>query len=73
MSQNKRLIAALLWAIAVLAALIRLVTWMGENRPQIDLIDLLPQNQVVSTEEKVLQSRFSSLHQNSVTLAVEIH
>lgn len=72
MSQNKRLIAALLWAIAVLAALIRLVTWMGENRPQIDLIDLLPQNQVVSTEEKALQSRFSSLHQNSVTLAVEI-
>lgn len=73
MSQNKRLIAALLWAIAVLAALIRLVTWMGENRPQIDLTDLLPQNQVVSVEEKVLQSRFSSLHQNSVTLAVEIH
>ena len=73
MSQNKRLIGALLWACAVVAALIRLVTWMGENRPQIDLIDLLPQNQVVSTEEKVLQSRFSSLHQKSVTRAVEIN
>ena len=72
MSQNKRLIGALLWACAVVAALIWVVIWASENRPKIDLMDLLPQNQVVSAEEKVLQSRFSSLHQNSVTLAVEI-
>ena len=70
MSQNKRLIGALLWACAVVAALIWVVIWASENRPKIDLMDLLPQNQVVSAEEKVLQSRFSSLHQNSVTLAV---
>lgn len=72
MSQSKRLIGAIVWALAVVAALIFTVIWASDNRPKIDLIDLLPQNQVVSSEEKILQGSFSTAYQNSITVAVQI-
>lgn len=52
MSRTKRIWAAFAWAILVLVSLLYVCLWAQNNRPDFDLLDLLPENQVVSADEK---------------------
>ena len=60
MSRAKRFWAALTWAILVLISLLYVCLWAQNNRPDFDLLDLLPENQVVSADEKWLQQALSN-------------
>ena len=72
MSRAKRFWAALTWAILVLVSLLYVCLWAQNNRPDFDLLDLLPENQVVSADEKWLQQALSKKHKDTVTLAIAL-
>lgn len=72
MSRAKRFWAALAWAILVLVSLLYVCLWAQNNRPDFDLLDLLPENQVVSADEKWLQQALSKEHKDTVTLAIAL-
>ena len=72
MSRAKRFWAALTWAILVLVSLLYVCLWAQNNRPDFDLLDLLPENQVVSADEKWLQEALSKEHKDTVTLAIAL-
>ena len=72
MSRAKRFWAAFTWAILVLVSLLYVCLWAQNNRPDFDLLDLLPENQVVSADEKWLQQALSKEHKDTVTLAIAL-
>ena len=72
MSRAKRFWAAFAWAILVLVSLLYVCLWAQNNRPDFDLLDLLPENQVVSADEKWLQQALSKEHKDTVTLAIAL-
>lgn len=72
MSRTKRIWAAFAWAILVLVSLLYVCLWAQNNRPDFDLLDLLPENQVVSADEKWLQQALSKEHKDTVTLAIAL-
>ena len=72
MSRAKRFWAALAWAILVLVSLLYVCLWAQNNRPDFDLLDLLPENQVASADEKWLQEALSKEHKDTVTLAIAL-
>lgn len=72
MSRRERFWASLAWAILIFFALLYVCLWAQNNRPDFDLLDLLPENQVVSAEEKWLQQALSKEHKDTVTLGIAL-
>lgn len=72
MSRRERFWASLAWAILIFFALLYVCLWAQNNRPEFDLLDLLPENQVVSVEEKWLQQALSKEHKDTVTLGIAL-
>lgn len=72
MSRRERFWASLAWAILIFFALLYVCLWAQNNRPEFDLLDLLPENQVVSAEEKWLQQALSKEHKDTVTLGIAL-
>ena len=72
MSRRERFWASLAWAILIFFALLYVCLWAQNNRPDFDLLNLLPENQVVSAEEKWLQQALSKEHKDTVTLGIAL-
>ena len=66
-----QIIGAILWVLIVLAALVLNLAWFNNNRPQTDIMALLPQTQQ-SYERTVARQNLSEASQNLVTVLIEL-
>lgn len=66
-----QIIGAILWVLIVLASLVLNLAWFNNNRPQTDIMALLPQTQQ-SYERTVARQNLSEASQNLVTVLIEL-
>lgn len=66
-----QIIGAILWVLIVLAALVLNLAWFNNNRPQTDIMALLPQTQQ-SYARTVARQNLSEASQNLVTVLIEL-
>ena len=71
MKFNKQILA-LAWVLLLISTLLYVCQWMSTNRPDFDLVDLLPQNQAVTYEEKLLQGKLANEHKDTIILAIAL-
>lgn len=66
-----QIVGAILWVLIVLASLVLNLAWFNNNRPQTDIMALLPQTQQ-SYERTVARQNLSEASQNLVTVLIEL-